>query len=48
MYEEYDWCTVSQLDRVRNEVVTARTGVRRGFEMVQSCGDWRGWIMNNC
>ena len=25
---EYDWC-ISQLDRVRNEVVRARTGVRR-------------------
>ena len=36
---------VSQLDRVRNEVVRARTGVRRElaarvcFEMVRSCGE---------
>ena len=31
---------VSRLDRVRNEVVRLRTGVRRElFEMVRSCGE---------
>ena len=39
---------VSQLDRVRNEVVRARTGVRRELAARDGSVMWRGWIMNDC
>ena len=40
---------VSRLDRVRNEVVRARTGVRRELAAgVDGSVMWRGWIMNDC
>ena len=42
---------VSQLDRVRDEVERARTGVRRELAArVDRDGSvmWRGWITNNC
>ena len=45
---------VSRLDRVRNEVVRARTGVRRevaarvDMNVLRWFVMWRGWIMNDC
>ena len=41
---------VSQLNRVKNEVVRARTGVRRELatRVDMNVLRWRGWIMNNC
>ena len=42
---------VSRLDRVRNEVVRARTGVRREWAArvdMNVLVMWRGWIMNDC
>ena len=45
---------VSQLDRVRNEVVRTRTGVRRelaarvDMNVLRCSVMWRGWIMNDC
>ena len=39
---------VSFLDRVGNEVVKARTGVRRELAArVDGSVMWRGWIMND-
>ena len=44
---------VSQLDKVRNEVVRTRTGVRRELAArvdmnVLRWFMWRGWITNDC
>ena len=45
---------VSRLDGVRNEVVKARTGVRRelaarvDMNVLRCSVTWRVWIMNDC
>ena len=43
MPEEYDWCSLSRLDGVRNEVVRTRTGVRKKLAVIVDMNVLR-WI----